>query len=77
MIDREAARIVIVILTLGALIMVYAHLLGKHYYRLTYAACSSGSRVPLCDTWRQEAIAEGLVVLLVAAAAWIYNLRRK
>jgi hypothetical protein len=56
--------------------MTYAHLLGNHYYRLTYAFCQAGSSHPLCAVWLHEAMFEMLAVVLIAIAAWIYNERR-
>jgi uncharacterized membrane protein len=64
------------ILTLAAVAMIYSQLLGKHYYRLTYATCQAGAVYPLCAVWRRESIFEVVAIVLIAIAAWIYNDRR-
>jgi len=76
--DRQTARIVIVVVTLGVVFYVLSSMMGSHYYRATYGICLA--RGPFfgsdCKQWTLQAIFEILAVIAIAVGFWIYNDKR-
>jgi len=70
-------RQLVIVGAVVGLLFVYARLIEHHYYRLTWVACARGSTFDLCGTWRMQALIEALIVVGVAAAAWIYFGKRE
>jgi hypothetical protein len=76
MTGHSRARPLIIVLVFVALLVVYARLIGHHWYRVTYATCERGAQLDLCGVWQREAAVEALIVLGLGAAAWLYFVRR-
>jgi len=72
--NKTTGRWIIVFVTMALLALVYSHLLGRSVGEVTYGMMCPGN--PMCEAWRSAAIAQGVAVVMLAAAAWVYNERR-